>query len=199
MNYRDKKQMYLSIWRISVLVLLLLNLLVGCQNLLQNRPLNQPVGIANTLPGVTDPSQMEFLVGRVVRVSDGDTVTVLDANNTQHRVRLAQIDAPESKQAFSMVSKKALSELIAAKEVVVKIDGIDRYKRVLGEIFIDDKNVNLYMVRNGFAWAYTQYVSDNNYFNAQEAGQREKLGLWSDPHPMAPWDYRRHQRERRNN
>lgn len=199
MNYQDKKNMCLSIWRISVLVLLLLNLLVGCQQLSQKRAINQAVGIANTLPAVTDPSQMEFMVGRVVRVADGDTVTLLDANNTQHRIRLSQIDAPESKQAFSRVSKDALSNLIATKQVTVKIDGIDRYKRILGEIFIDDKNVNLYMVRHGFAWAYTEYVTDISYFEAQEAAQKEKQGLWRDPHAIAPWEYRRQQRQQKTN
>lgn len=197
MNYPDKKPFFLAIWRISVLVLLLLNLLVGCQNLKQHRASNQPLAIANTLPVATDPVQLEVLVGRVVRVADGDTVTVLEADNTQHRVRLTQIDAPESKQAFSRVSKDALSDLIAAQEVSVKVHGIDRYQRVLGEVFIGDKNINLHMVRQGLAWAYTQYVTDNRYFEAQEAAKHEQLGLWRDPHAMAPWEYRRQQREQR--
>lgn len=200
MNYRDKKPMLLTLWRISVLVLLLLNLLVACQNLQHNRAANQSVaaGMANISRNVPQPLPKELLVGRVVRIADGDTVTVLDANNAQHRIRLTQIDAPESKQAFSRVSKDALSDLIASKEVIVKIDGIDRYQRVLGEIFVADKNINLHMVRQGFAWAYTQYVTDNSYFEAQEAAKKERLGLWRDPHPIAPWEYRRQQREQRN-
>ena len=195
MRYQNKRQKSLPFWRISVLLLLLLNLLVGCE-LLQEHTQTQPATAQKTASTVTEPSKMEYLVGRVVRVADGDTVTILDANNTQHRIRLAQIDAPETKQAYSKVSKAALSELIATKEVTVKVDGIDRYKRVLGEIFIANKNVNLYMVRNGYAWAYTQYVTDNSYFKAQEAAQREQLGLWRDPHALEPWEYRKQQRKR---
>ena len=135
MRYQNKRQKSLPFWRISVLLLLLLNLLVGCE-LLQEHTQTQPATAQKTASTVTDPSKMEYLVGRVVRVADGDTVTILDANNTQHRIRLAQIDAPETKQAYSKVSKDALSELIVTKEVTVKVDVIDRYKRVLGEILL---------------------------------------------------------------
>src|SRR5699024_1779401 len=111
--------------------------LVGCQQLLQNTTL-----LENTTSSDAITASSEQIIGRVVRVIDGDTVSVLDATNTQHRIRLSQIDAPETKQAFSKVSKEALADFIANKEVRVKVDGIDRYKRVLGEIFIDDQNIN---------------------------------------------------------
>lgn len=173
----------------AIIVLLVL---VGCQQLLQNTTL-----LENTTSSDAITASSEQIIGRVVRVIDGDTVSVLDATNTQHRIRLSQIDAPETKQAFSKVSKEALADFIANKEVRVKVDGIDRYKRVLGEIFIDDQNINLYMVSNGFAWAYTNYVTDERYFEAQAQTKKEQRGLWVDNRPVAPWDFRRKQREQR--
>lgn len=191
----NAKHKLLIVWRLTVLLLLLLNLLVGCQNLKETRSASQTVGLASQSETLTDPMHLQVLVGRVIKVADGDTVTVLDANNTQHRVRLIQIDAPELKQPFSRVARDALADLIATKEVSIKVDGMDRYQRLLGEIFIDNLNVNLYMVRQGYAWAYTQYVTDSRYSDAQQAAQREKLGLWRDPNPLAPWEYRRQQRQ----
>lgn len=179
--------MFHPIFRIAIILLLL----VGCQRLLQHviEPSN------TTISTETVSADAEQIIGRVVRVIDGDTVVVLDGSNQQHRIRLAQIDAPETKQAYSMASKKALSDLIANKEVTVKVDGNDRYQRIIGEIFIDDKNVNLYLVKIGLAWAYTTYVTNDEYFKAQKLAQKKKLGLWADPHAVAPWDYRRQQRK----
>ena len=165
--------------------------LVGCQQLLQNRAAQDNIDSQSA----TAPT--EQLVGRVVRVIDGDTVSVLDAQKAEHRIRLSQIDAPETKQAYSNAAKQTLSKLIANKEVTVKLDGVDRYKRVLGEIFIADQNVNLYLVRNGFAWAYTAYVTDKKYLDAQALAQKERLGLWADSDAVAPWDFRRQQRQQR--
>lgn len=185
--------MFRSIWRISVILLLL----VGCQYVLQNVTSEGVKESTSSISKQGVPTEVEFIVGRVVRVIDGDTVSVLDADKTQHRIRLSQIDAPESKQPYSKVSKEALSALIADKEVKVKIAGIDRYQRVLGEIFIGDTNANLYLVEKGLAWAYTDYVTDPRYLKAQEIAEQKKLGLWRDPQPLAPWDYRHQQREQR--
>ena len=180
--------MFRPVLQIGIVLLVL----VGCQQFLQSTIL-----LESSTASDSATISSEQIVGRVVRVIDGDTVSVLDANNTQHRIRLSQIDAPETKQAFSRVAKEALSDLIANQEVRVKVDGTDRYQRVLGEIFIADQNINLYMVRNGFAWAYTDYVTDQRYFDAQAQAKKEQLGLWVDTHPIAPWDFRRQQREQR--
>ena len=180
--------MFRSILQAGVILLVL----VGCQQLLQKTNLLDSVD-----PGTISTATSEQIVGRVVRVIDGDTVSVLDKNNTQHRIRLAQIDAPETKQAYSNVAKEALSSLVANREVTVKVDGIDRYQRVLGELFIADQNVNLYLVRNGLAWAYTAYVTDDNYVVAQRLAQKEQRGLWADPHAVAPWEFRRQLRKQR--
>ena len=178
--------MFRPILQIGVILIAL----VGCQQLLQNTTLSE-----SATSGVSAIAPTEQIIGRVVRVIDGDTITVLDATNTEHRIRLAQIDAPETKQAYSNVAKEALSSLVANREVTVKVDGIDRYQRVLGELFIADQNVNLYLVRNGLAWAYTAYVTDDNYVVAQRLAQKEQRGLWADPHAVAPWEFRRQQRQ----
>ncbi len=98
------------------------------------------------------------ITGRVVGVSDGDTITVLDADRTQHKIRLAGIDAPESKQAFGSRSKQNLSDLVFGKDVAVEWDKRDRYQRTLGVVLVDGHDVNLEQVRAGMAWWYRQYA-----------------------------------------
>ena len=100
---------------------------------------------------------------RVIRVSDGDTFTGLDAENRQVKVRLHGIDAPEAKQAFGNVSKKALSDLIAGKTVSVEEVDRDRYGRVVGRVTIAGKLVNAEMVRTGLAWRYVQFDRRNEF------------------------------------
>lgn len=177
--------------RIALSVLIAILSLVACHDMFENY--RSSAGEAAT----QQQEQAEVISGRVVRVIDGDTVSVLDRDNTQHRIRLAQIDAPESKQAYSKVAKDALAALIANKEVQVRVQGNDRYKRVLGEIYLGEQNINLHLVRQGYAWAYEQYVTDKRYIEAQQQAQRERLGLWRDPHAVAPWEYRRQQRQKR--
>jgi endonuclease YncB( thermonuclease family) len=98
------------------------------------------------------------LRGRVVSVSDGDTVTVLDAERHQHKVRLAGIDAPEKAQAFGQASKISLSDQIFGREVAVTWDKRDRYGRIIGKISVDHRDVCLEQVRRGMAWHYKQYA-----------------------------------------
>ncbi|WP_157605447.1 thermonuclease family protein [Schlesneria paludicola] len=95
--------------------------------------------------------------GKVVSIADGDTVTVLDVEKVQHKIRLQGIDAPEKAQAFGTKSKERLSEKIGENEVVVKWKEKDRYGRVLGEIYLGDRHINLEMVQDGLAWQYKQY------------------------------------------
>lgn len=137
----------------------------------------------------------EDLRGRVVRVSDGDTVTVLDAGKVEHRVRLAGIDAPEKAQAYGDKSKEALAALVAGKEVRVEISGKDKYGREIGRVFVGDVEANLEQVKAGMAWHYAQFApAAKNLREAQERARAGKLGLWKDEAPVAPWDWRKAQK-----
>src|SRR5215475_14768406 len=96
----------------------------------------------------------QTITGKVVGVSDGDTITVLDASNQQHKIRLEGIDAPESNQDFGSRAKQSLSDLVFGKTVTVTSEAKDMYGRVLGDVTVDGKNVNLEQVRRGMAWFY---------------------------------------------
>jgi len=141
------------------------------------------------------------LSGRVVGVHDGDTITVLDANRTQYKIRLAGIDAPESKQAFGNRSKQNLSDLVFGKDVAVEWDKRDRYQRVVGVVLVDGHDVNLEQVRAGMAWWYRQYAKEQIpddrrlYELAENEARAAKRGLWADANPMPPWEWRRSQRK----
>lgn len=143
-----------------------------------------------------------FIEGRVVAVADGDTVTVLDAYKQQHRIRLVGIDAPESRQAYGQQSTRQLADWVFGKEVRVQHEKTDRYRRVLGVIWLDGQDMNLAMVQVGMAWHYKQYQRDQapadrqRYAQAEVAARQQRLGLWADAHPTAPWDFRRAQRQR---
>lgn len=136
---------------------------------------------------------------KVVGVSDGDTLTCLDKKKQQHKVRLNEIDAPERKQAYGNKSRQFLSDLVANKSVVIKSTGKDRYQRVLGTIYYQNKNINLEMVKNGYAWAYREYMKNPIYLEEQKKAQKAKRGLWADAHPVYPPDFRKQSRNNKNN
>lgn len=132
--------------------------------------------------------------GKVVKVSDGDTITVLDKNKVQNKVRLKEIDAPEKKQPFGQKSKQALSDLVFGKQVYVISNSTDRYGRNLGVILVDGVHVNQRMVADGYAWAYRQYLTDPSYLKSEQNAKDKKLGLWADKNPTPPWEWRKQQR-----
>jgi micrococcal nuclease len=134
---------------------------------------------------------------RVVRVSDGDTFTGLDAENRQIKVRLHGIDAPEAKQAFGTVARKALADLIAEKTVSVEEIDRDRYGRVVGRVTIGGKLVNAEMVRSGLAWRYVQFDRRNEFGGLEDDARRQRRGLWADAHPVAPWEWRKTEKDRK--
>jgi len=132
----------------------------------------------------------EFL--RVIGIKDGDTVVLLTERKVEITVRLSEIDAPERKQAFGTVSRTYLSNLIFGKEVKLEILGKDRYGRTLGFIYTrNGTNVNVEMVKNGMAWQYLKYSKSAVLRRAQIEAKSQKLGLWRDPFPIPPWEFRR--------
>ena len=133
----------------------------------------------------------EEIVGRVVRVADGDTITVLSTSATQHKIRLQGIDAPEKKQAFGNASRKFLSGLVANREVRVTYAKRDRYGRILGTVFVDGRDINLEMLKAGFAWHYKKYDSNPTYAKAESEARSARRGLWQDKNPTPPEAFRK--------
>jgi micrococcal nuclease len=134
----------------------------------------------------------------VVALSDGDTLTILDDSQTHHKIRLAGIDAPEKGQAFGTKSREALASLVFGKAIRVDVIDIDRYRREVGRIYVGSTFVSQAMVRNGFAWRYPQYDKAGEFTADEEEAREHKRGLWADPHPVPPWEYRREKRSRRS-
>jgi endonuclease YncB( thermonuclease family) len=138
------------------------------------------------------------LLGKVVGVADGDTVTVLDADKKEYKVRLAGIDAPEKKQPFGQTSKQHLSDMVYGKHVVVEWRKRDKYSRIVGKVVIDGNDACLKQVSSGLAWHYKQYAGEQSaedrkaYSNAEVSARSSKVGLWKDENPLPPWEYRHH-------
>ena len=142
-----------------------------------------------TATGIT-PEKRKSFTGRVVSVSDGDTLTVLDANNDKHRIRLEWIDAPEKDQAFGDPARDALSDKILRKTVRVEWDKKDQYDRILGHVYIRDRWINQEMVAEGWAWHYDHYSDNQALADAEQQAKAEHAGLWSGNSPLAPWKFR---------
>lgn len=134
---------------------------------------------------------------KVVGVSDGDTITVLDANNTQGKIRLHGIDCPEGGQAFGAKAKEFTSESAFGKTVSVDILETDRYGRFVATVKLPDgKSINDELVKAGLAWWYQQYAPDDAILKASEAeAKASNRGLWSDTSPIAPWEFRKGESE----
>ena len=150
--------------------------------------------------------QAETLTGRVVGVADGDTITVLDADKRQHKIRLQGIDAPEKAQPFGQRSKENLSRLVFGKDVAVEWDKRDRYGRIVGKVWVQPEScptcpmtldAGHAQITVGLAWWYRKYANEQTpqdrgayEFSEQEA-RAKRVGLWRDPDPMPPWEWRR--------
>ena len=135
-------------------------------------------------------SAFEF-TGKVVGVTDGDTITVLAEGNKQYKVRLQHIDCPETRQPFATKAKQSLSSKVFGKIVTVKWDEMDRDKRILGEVYIGKRWINVKLVSEGLAWHYQFFSKDKTMAAAEVKARAAKLGIWSMPDPTAPWDFRR--------
>ncbi len=99
----------------------------------------------------------DTLTGKVVKITDADTLYVLDANYQQHKIRLAGIDAPERKQAYGLASRKHLGSIVAGKQVTVEYQKRDRYGRIVGKVLLNRVDACLEQVKAGFAWHYKKY------------------------------------------
>lgn len=151
----------------------------------------------------------ETLAGRVISISDGDTITVLDVERVQHRIRLSGIDAPEKRQPFGERSKQHLASLVFAKDVEVEWHKRDRYQRIVGKVLVAPPNgpcsvdscpktldTSLSQVVAGLAWHYKKYAHEQSrgdqvrYASAEAEAKEIGIGLWQDRKPTTPWEWR---------
>ena len=162
-------------------------------------PLCKALGIACLALASLGLAWADELQGRVVKVADGDTITVLDGQRQQHVIRLAGIDAPEKSQPYGQKSKAHLSQAVFGQTVTVTFDKRDRYGRIVGQVRVLGEDANLRQLQAGWAWHYKQYQSEQTpdqrsvYDAAERAAREKRLGLWQGQGPASPeppWDYR---------
>jgi endonuclease YncB( thermonuclease family) len=188
-------------------------IITGCDELFAPPPRPQDAEVGEPIPRhqsqpfdkgatTTDPATAANkpsleLTGRVVRVGDGDTVTVQDPSGKSYKVRLVGIDAPELAQPFGNESRQALFKQTRGKQVRVRWQEEDQFGRLLGDVYLGETHLNESQVQNGMAWKYLHAKSAT--LAAAERNAREKrVGLWARDNPTPPWEYRReHPRDSR--
>ncbi len=151
----------------------------------------------------TASARAEILEGKVTRISDGDTLVVLDANRKQHKIRVVGIDAPETAQAFGNRARQNLASLAFGKAVTVEWQKRDKYGRIVGKVLANcdqpgcPRDAGLEQLNAGMAWWYRKYAGEQSpegrerYEKAERTARDGKLGLWRDPNPVPPWDWRK--------
>jgi len=180
----------------SVFVILILALFCAAQ---------QPVPFAAVQQSAAVVANNVQLVieGKVINVHDGDTVTVLDQNNKKFHIRLQGIDAPELKQAFGSVSQQNLSRMVLDKQVSIFWTKVDKYRRTVGTIRLDGRDMNIEQVKAGLAWHFKKYADEQEpqdrltYAAAEQQARAARLGLWQDPNPTVPGDWRQEVKTKR--
>ena len=149
------------------------------------------LAIAATLSGCLPRDSFE---GRCVKVYDGDTIEVMSGGLNSHRIRLHAIDAPERGQPFSNVARKRTRELVEGKRVRVEVRDRDQYDRLVARIYVDGSDLSEQLISEGLAWHYTRYSSEIALGKAQREARKAHRGLWQDPDPEPPWEFRRKRR-----
>jgi len=139
-------------------------------------------------------TQAEIIRGKVIKIADGDTLTLLANSNKKIRIRLAGIDTPEKKQPFGNSAKKILAKLVFQKKILIETETKDRYGRTIGVVFLNNKNVNNELVRQGMAWVYKKYTDNKILYELEAQAKTRRIGLWADDTPIAPWDWRKGKR-----
>ena len=163
--------------------------------------------IALLTTSLTAKTPIRTVEGIVTQVSDGDTFKLETSEGTKLKVRLYGIDAPETEkysrrtgrinkpgQPYGEDAYKALESKILDKKVKIDIIDIDRYKRMVGIVYLDNRNINLEMVKEGYAWAYREYLQRpyaSEYLDAEKEARDKRLGLWQQSNPQPPWEFRK--------
>lgn len=136
------------------------------------------------------------IFGKVISVADGDTITIVDEDRKQHKIRLVGIDAPEIHQSFGIESRNTLKEVVLNRDVKVETSKTDKYGRSVGKLIFKGKDISLSQVQNGMAWVYTEYLKELSvgdaslYLDAEMKSKSEGLGIWSSDKPIEPWIWR---------
>lgn len=182
----------------TILAAAFLACLLSCSSR-SSSPANNDAVPAQSSPGhlarKSGPRETSKLMGLVVAVVDGDTVTVLDEHNS-YSIRLQGIDAPEKRQDFSNVSRRNLANLVAGKQVMIEYEKHDQHKRIVGKVLVDGTDICLEQIKAGLAWHYKQYQNEQTesdrvlYTHAEEQAKTAKRGLWQYQSPTPPWDFR---------
>ncbi len=142
----------------------------------------------------------ETLTGKVIHIADGDSITIM-RDNTQYKIRLLGIDAPERDQPFGKQARVALNRAINGKIVNAEWNKKDNYGRLVAKVSYKQQDIGLQQIQKGMAWHYKHYAREQDpedqsrYAQAEYQAQRDKQGLWQDAKPIPPWDYR-HKRSR---
>ena len=153
--------------------------------------------LATLLLFVAGNLNASILQGKVVHVADGDTITVLDATNTKHKIRLQGIDAPEKAQAFGQKSKQSLHQMVHSKLVSIEFQKKDKYGRTVGKVVHNGNDICLEQLKLGMAWHYKQYESEQPkvdreiYSQAELTARSQAIGLWKDKNTIPPWVFRK--------
>jgi micrococcal nuclease len=138
----------------------------------------------------------QTLTGKVIGVKDGDTVVVIDAANNQTTLRLAEVDCPEKAQAFGTRAKQFTSDAVYLKQVKYIVTDTDRYGRSIAKIYYDDnKYLSAEIIKNGFGWQYKQYSTSKTLASLEQEARQNKRGLWVEPNPIYPSDFRRNKKQ----
>ena len=164
--------------------LISLILLVGCHSEQRKEE------VANDTTVITQ-NENEWS-GKVVKITDGDTIEVL-LNGKAVKIRLADIDCPEKRQAFGTRAKQYTADLCFGKIVKVVKVGTDRYQRIIGTVYLDNGTVlNKELLKVGLAWFYKKYSDKQDYADLENEARQNKVGLWADDEPTPPWEFRHH-------
>lgn len=135
---------------------------------------------------------------KVVNIADGDTFTLLYPGNLRVKVRLYGIDSPERSQAYGTAAKRALGELLEGHQVRLEEMDKDRYGRTVAIAFREDGlSINEAMLQQGYAWHYTQYDKNPKWSEMEQQARKKRLGLWADPYPTPPWEWRKQKRAKK--
>lgn len=135
---------------------------------------------------------------KIISIHDGDTLTVINDNNKEVKIRLFGIDAPETTQKYGQASRDYLRRIVKGKNLSYKIRSQDDYGRVVATLFGNGKDLNYEMIKAGYAWHYKYYNKSKEYADAEKNARNQKIGLWKGANPQAPWEYRRENKQNNN-